>query len=281
LAVLGLMLAPVYAAERAGYYGDGSESPDAWADGTGEVFMAGLIETDGPIIGDVETIAADDTTPDVSGANTFKTSANTGATAITALDNEVVGAYYTIICGSLTNATTIADGGNFSLNGAWVPAAVGDSITLFVTAADSYYEAGRGSTVPGLAETKYFTTNFGDITANATTRFSIGVPSDNITVVELYVWSYAKPADADGTILLNVYKYDVSATAEEALQETADFDCEGLTAITGEAIGIQTTTPANLEVDAGDPMYIKLVNNSAAIDTNFGAAAVTVEYYNR
>ena len=64
------------------------------------------------------TFAADDTTPSVVNSRICFTQANTGATAITQLDGGVAG-QEVIICGrSNTNATTIADGGNFALTGA-------------------------------------------------------------------------------------------------------------------------------------------------------------------
>lgn len=62
--------------------------------------------------------AADDTTPDVSKGNRFKTVANSGATAITNLDGGVDGQLVMIKGGSTTNATTIADSGSFRLAGA-------------------------------------------------------------------------------------------------------------------------------------------------------------------
>jgi hypothetical protein len=95
--------------------------------------------------GDLEgTIAADDVTPDISGGQlTWYTSANTGATAITDLDNPVKHKIYTIICGSTTNASTISDAGNFALTAAWSPDTVGDSIRLYVEADNDYIEVGR------------------------------------------------------------------------------------------------------------------------------------------
>lgn len=83
------------------------------------------------------TIAADDTTPDVTGCTTLVTSANTVPTAITDLDNPVVGAVYRIVGGSATNSSTIADSGNFSLTGAFT-AGVNDIIVLYVVADNNY-----------------------------------------------------------------------------------------------------------------------------------------------
>lgn len=63
-------------------------------------------------------LAADATTADAALGTLFVTSANTGATAITNIENAVPGEKYTIKGGSATNATTIANGGNFLLTGA-------------------------------------------------------------------------------------------------------------------------------------------------------------------
>lgn len=85
------------------------------------------------------TIAADDTTPDVTGCTWLTTSANSGATAITDLDNPVVGALYCIIGGSATNSSTIADSGNFALSGAFT-AGLDDVLCLYVQADNDYIE---------------------------------------------------------------------------------------------------------------------------------------------
>lgn len=88
-------------------------------------------------------IAADDATPDVSVGTQFITSANTVATAITDLDNPVVGSTITILGGSDADSSTIADGGNFSLTAA-MTLSLGSFITLFVRDDDDYVELSRG-----------------------------------------------------------------------------------------------------------------------------------------
>jgi hypothetical protein len=90
---------------------------------------------------DQVTIDPCDTTPDVSGGNVFVTSANGQATAITDLDNPTPGQVIIIMGGSDTNSSTIADSGNFALNGAWT-AALDDSIMLLVQADNDYVEIG-------------------------------------------------------------------------------------------------------------------------------------------
>ena len=88
------------------------------------------------------TIAADDVTPSMSNGTHFTTSANTGATAITDLDDPVVGETYYIIGGSNTNSSTFADSGNFNLSASWT-ASLDDVLILYVQADNDYIELGR------------------------------------------------------------------------------------------------------------------------------------------
>lgn len=150
LAVLAMAL-PVYGRVRDLFVGVGTETPAA-AQGVGTVYAAGSIETDGVLILDAaNAIAPDDVTPSVAGGNIFTTGINTGATVITDLDNPYPGATYTLICGSIAGGfqSTIADAGNFTLDGAWAPATVGDSIMLFCRADNDYVEVGRAYAVAG------------------------------------------------------------------------------------------------------------------------------------
>ncbi|GHT63810.1 hypothetical protein FACS189451_10950 [Bacteroidia bacterium] len=62
----------------------------------------------------------------------FETGANAAAAALTNITNASTERIYKIICGSMTNATTIAKAGNFSeITAAWTPGAVGDYIKLY------------------------------------------------------------------------------------------------------------------------------------------------------
>lgn len=90
----------------------------------------------------IKVIAADDTTPDVSTGKFFVTSANTGSTAITDLDNPVVGQEVCITGGSATNSSTIADSGNFNLSAAFT-ASVDDVLCVYVQADNDYVETSR------------------------------------------------------------------------------------------------------------------------------------------
>ncbi len=86
---------------------------------------------------------ADDTTPSVDGADTFVTNANTQATAITALDDAVKGVVYTIYGNGSTNASTIANSGNFVLTAA-MTLSEGHWIKLVKADDNKFYEVARG-----------------------------------------------------------------------------------------------------------------------------------------
>lgn len=96
------------------------------------------------VANEVLTISADDVTPDVSSGNVFITSANTGATAITDLDNPTAGQFVTLVGGSATNSSTIADSGNFNLTASWT-AGLDDVLVLFVQADNDYIEVFRAN----------------------------------------------------------------------------------------------------------------------------------------
>jgi len=80
----------------------------------------------------VVKLAPDATVIDGSQAYEFETGANTDDTALTDIQNATVERVYKIICGSMTDATTIANSGNFSeITAAWTPRAVGDYIKFY------------------------------------------------------------------------------------------------------------------------------------------------------
>ena len=123
----------------------------AWTPSVGDVLVlkkrsdGKFIEIDRQNAVSVATaIAADDTTPDVTGHTVFVTNANTQATAITTLDNAVTGVVYTIYGAGSTNASTIANSGNFVLTAAMTLSS-GTYIKLQKsTSANKFYEIERG-----------------------------------------------------------------------------------------------------------------------------------------
>lgn len=111
---------------------------------TGVTTLTGNLQANGTIRYKTCTIAADDVTPDVAGCQILTTSANTGATAITDLDNPVVGSIVVLVGGSATNSSTIADSGNFALSAAWT-ASVDETLTLYIQADNDYVELARST----------------------------------------------------------------------------------------------------------------------------------------
>lgn len=95
------------------------------------------------VTSDAIAFDADDTTPDVAAGDTFITVANSKATAITTFDNAVTDKVYTIYGGSDTNASTIANSGNFVLTDAMT---LGDGkyIKLEKASNGKFYEIKRG-----------------------------------------------------------------------------------------------------------------------------------------
>lgn len=131
--------------------GDFSIISAAWNPGVGDIIILKK-RSDGKFIeidrqdatSQAIVIAADDTTPDVAAGDTFVTSANTGATAITQLDNSVYDVVYTIYGGSDADSSTIANAGNFVLTGA-MTLSDGAYIKLQKSKVDDkYYEISRG-----------------------------------------------------------------------------------------------------------------------------------------
>lgn len=90
-------------------------------------------------------LAADATAADADLGEFFITSANSGATAITTISNAVSGVVYKIQGGSSTNATTIANSGNFVLT-ANITLSAGVWIEVEKSASDSkFYEIRRSA----------------------------------------------------------------------------------------------------------------------------------------
>lgn len=94
---------------------------------------------------DTIALAAGATTADATKGDWFKTINNAGATAITDITSAVDGLVYRIICGGVTNATTVAKASLFSnLTATWTPTALGDYLEVYWNAATSkFVEVGR------------------------------------------------------------------------------------------------------------------------------------------
>lgn len=123
-------------------------SGGATTDNDGENYILELdsttaaIDRRGRLVDQIITIAANDTTPSVAKGNYFRTSANTGATAITDFDDGDIGQEITVSGGSDTNASTMASGAELKLSGAMTLGAY-DSIILQMMPTGKWQELSR------------------------------------------------------------------------------------------------------------------------------------------
>lgn len=102
-----------------------------------------LVKSENPAF-TVVSLSANDATPNITEGLIFVTGINTSATAILDFENPVVGNIITIVgnASTTTNATTIADSGNFDLASAFV-ASANNVLTVYVNADNDYVEISR------------------------------------------------------------------------------------------------------------------------------------------
>jgi hypothetical protein len=74
------------------------------------------------------------------------------------------------------------------------------------------------------------------------------------------------PVDADGTILATLKKWDKSAGAAVTLSAALDLEALVAKQVTDFTL-LSTLTDDQRTLDVGDTLYVEIVNNSAAIDT--------------
>ena len=98
-----------------------------------------------PLILKEATAAADDVTPTVANVNVLKIGSNTCGTAITQLDDALSGQMMILIGTSATNSSTIADSGNFKLNGSTWTASVDETLVLYTSNGTTWIELSRSA----------------------------------------------------------------------------------------------------------------------------------------
>ncbi len=108
-------------------------------------FTTNKVKVNGSFSSATGTVADNDATPDVSGANTFIYAGSANSVTITDLDTPIVGTYYTIIGNSDTYTITIADAGNFKLAGSSVVLGLDDTVLLYCVADNYYVEISRSN----------------------------------------------------------------------------------------------------------------------------------------
>lgn len=116
----------------------------------------------------------------------------------------------------------------------------------------------------------------GTITANTTNRFLLPVPAGKYFIYSFSVACNTVAADADGTVLATLFKYDgvaASAVAQNtaAAGAAATGDLESLVTKKGQKITLLASVADKDRIinvtDNNDGLYVDVVNNSAAIDT--------------
>lgn len=106
--------------------------------------------------------------------------------------------------------------------------------------------------------------------ANATATLNLGAPV-HMGALDNYVTisASAVPSDADGTLVATVKKWDASAGAAVTLSAATDLETLITVAKKGYRIELlDTLTEEQIYLDDGDSVYVEIVSNSAAIDTN-------------
>lgn len=113
----------------------------------------------------------------------------------------------------------------------------------------------------------------GTVTANTTTTHFLPPIHRKAYLFRASAVCQTVPADADGTLLATLKKWDASADAAVTLSSALDL--EALTAKESSAFTLSTSlTEAQRRIDEGDSLYVEVVSNSAAIDT----AAVNLKF---
>lgn len=121
------------------------------------------------------------------------------------------------------------------------------------------------------AKLEHLFVNGGTLTANNTTKFYLPPVGRKCKVVGLSYVCTVKPADADGTILATVAKWN--GAAETTL--TNPLDLEAVTVrIPASA---RPNAAGDAVVQANESLLINVVNNSAAIDTQMTNGIFSVE----
>lgn len=114
------------------------------------------------------------------------------------------------------------------------------------------------------------------LTVNDTTRFRLGGFGRRVRFLRLTACAGTVPADADGTILAHVSKFEDDGTTVRQL--SADINLEGLTADVPATAGAYTSaTEKHLVVKADEQILVDVVNNSAAINTQPATLTFRVE----
>ena len=111
-------------------------------------FTTNKLKVNGSFSSGVGTVADNDATPDVSGANTFIYAGSANSVAPTDLDNPTPGQYYTFIGNSDTYTLNFPGSTNFKMSGAGRDLGQYDNITFYCQADNLYIMVGYNDITP-------------------------------------------------------------------------------------------------------------------------------------
>lgn len=116
------------------------------------------------------------------------------------------------------------------------------------------------------------------VTANSTVYHRLATPPRGAYFGNGALSSVVVAVDNDGTCLATFCKYDASAAAYVAL--TTPYNIESLTTLVGQAVVTDPTlTVAQRTFDTGDCLVLRVVNDSAAVDTQPTLLNATAELF--
>lgn len=119
------------------------------------------------------------------------------------------------------------------------------------------------------------------ITANTTTRIPIPTPFARSAVATLSIQGGAiTGVDADGTILATFNKRDNVNAVDVPLSAAISLESDFITAVNKNFVVplLATLSDAQRLVQPGDILFVNIVNNSAAIDTQPTGLFVLAEF---
>lgn len=135
---------------------------------------------------------------------------------------------------------------------------------------------GRWGTHPVLATIQLLTA----LTVNATTTLFLGGSNVRSWISKVALSFFTLPADADGSVLATVKKWDASAGSAVTISAALDCEVTNMVAkVVKEFAILQTLTDDQRTLDVGDSLYIEFVNNSGAIDTQPVGGVAYVELF--
>lgn len=116
------------------------------------------------------------------------------------------------------------------------------------------------------------------ITANTTNDYLLAAAPVACTLGKAVLTVNTVAADADGTILATLVKYSKTADAFTTL--TSNLDMETMVTKEGTAFAfLATLTDAQQTLQAGDSIFLRIINNSAALNTQPTDVTTTVELF--